>query len=75
MGSIMKITYDKKADAANITFQKGRYHISKEVGEGVVVDYTKGGRILSIEILDVSKRLPKGGIKAAFSGQEIAALS
>jgi uncharacterized protein YuzE len=71
----MKITYDKKADAANITFQKGKYHTSKEVGEGVIVDYTKGGKILSIEILDVSKRLPKGGIKATFSVEKIVALS
>ena len=23
----MKITYDKKADAANIVFQKGKYHL------------------------------------------------
>jgi uncharacterized protein YuzE len=55
----MKITYDKKADAANIVFQKGKYHVSEEIGEGVVVDYTKNGKIISIEILDVSKRMPK----------------
>jgi uncharacterized protein YuzE len=59
----VKITYDKKADAANITFQKGRYHISEEIGEGVIVDYTKQGKILSIEILDVSKRIPLQSIK------------
>ena len=59
----MKITYDKKADAANIVFQKGKYHVSEEVGEGVVVDYTKSGKILSIEILDVSKRMPKQSLK------------
>jgi uncharacterized protein YuzE len=59
----MKITYDKKADAANIVFQKGRYHISEEIGQGVIVDYTKSGKILSIEILDVSKRMPKQSLK------------
>lgn len=55
----MKITYDKKADAANIRFQKGNYHISTEVGDGIIIDYTKGGKIIAIEILDVSKRIPR----------------
>ena len=59
----MRITYDKKADAANILFQKGKYNISEEIGEGVIVDYTKNGRIISIEILDVSKRLPKKSLE------------
>lgn len=59
----MKITYDKKADAANISFQSGKYHISKEVGEGVIVDYTKSGKIINIEILDVSKRMPSKSLK------------
>jgi uncharacterized protein YuzE len=71
----MKVTYDKKADAANITFQKGKYHASKEVGDGVIVDYTKDGKILSIEILDVSRRLPKGGIKTTFAMEKLVALS
>lgn len=59
----MKITYDKEADAANIVFQKGKYHLSEEVGDGVIVDYTKSGKIISIEILDVSKRIPGKTIK------------
>ncbi|MHB1830399.1 MAG: DUF2283 domain-containing protein [Candidatus Micrarchaeaceae archaeon] len=59
----MKITYDKKADAANIVFQKGKYHVSEEIGDGVIVDYAKGGKIISIEILDVSKRMPKKSLE------------
>ena len=60
----MEITYDKKADAANIVFQKkGKYDISEEIGEGVIVDYTKSGRIISIEILDVSKRMPRKSLE------------
>ncbi len=54
----MKITYDKKTDIADIKFQKGKYHVSEEVGEGVIVDYTRSGKIIGIEILDVSKRMP-----------------
>jgi len=60
----MEITYVKKADAANIVFQKkGRYRVSEEIGEGVIVDYTKSGKIISIEILDVSKRMPKRSLE------------
>jgi len=60
----MEITYDKKADAANILFQKrGKYNVSEEIGEGVIVDYTKRGRIISIEILDVSKRVPRRSLE------------
>ncbi len=69
----MKITYDKDADAANIVFQKGKYHISREIGEGVVVDYSKGGKILSIELLDVSKRMPKGSIQKVTSVEKVLA--
>ena len=54
----MKITYDPEADAMNIVFQKGKYDISKEIAEGIIVDYTREGRVISIEILDVRKRMP-----------------
>ncbi|MFH1774674.1 MAG: DUF2283 domain-containing protein [Methanobacteriota archaeon] len=59
----MRITYDPKADAMNIKFQKGKYNISKEIAEGIIIDYTKDGKVISIEILDVSKRIPIESIK------------
>ncbi len=59
----MKITYDPKADAINIKFQEGKYDVSKEIAEGIIIDYTKTGKIIRIEILDVSKRIPKESIK------------
>ncbi len=34
----MKITYDPEADAMNIKFQEGKYDISKEVSEGIIID-------------------------------------
>ena len=54
----MKITYDPHADAMSIKFQAGKYDISKEIAEGIIIDLTKGGKIISIEILGVSKRMP-----------------
>ncbi len=71
----MKVTYDKKADAANFVFQSGKYHISKEIGDGVIVDYTKDGKILSIEILDFSKRMPKGSIKDTLTSKKVELLA
>ena len=38
----MKINFDQKHDVMRIKFQEGSYGISKEVGEGIVVDMTKG---------------------------------
>lgn len=67
----MRITYDPKADAMNIKFQEGEYFISKEVAEGIVVDYTKTGKLIRIELLDVSKRMPKESIKDVAVGLPI----
>ena len=69
----MKITYDPKADAMNIKFQEGKYVISKEVAEGIVIDYTKEGKVIQIEILDVSKRMPKESMKDIIVGLPVKA--
>ena len=54
----MKIEYDDKADAMYIYFQSGKYEISKEIADGIIVDYTKDGKVIGIEILEVSRRMP-----------------
>ncbi len=54
----MKITYDPKTDAVYIQFQEGEYSISKEIGDGVILDYTEEGKIMGIEILEVSQKMP-----------------
>lgn len=62
----MEILYDPETDSMDIEFQKGKYEISKEIAEGIIIDYTKNGRIISIEILNASKRMPKDSIKGIF---------
>lgn len=52
----MKIEYDPQADAMYIRLLSGEVTDSDEVREGVVFDYDAEGRVLGIEILDVSKR-------------------
>ncbi len=69
----MKITYDRKADAMNIKFQDGKYEVSKELAEGIIVDYTKAGKMLRIEILDASKRVSKKSLQEIGAGVAAAA--
>ena len=55
----MRISYDEVDDAMYIRFSEADYYQSDEVKEGVILDFDKGGRIIALEILDVSKRLPE----------------
>ncbi len=59
----MKIKYDPEGDAMYILFQEGKYDISKEIGSGIIIDYTKEGKIIGIEILEVSRRMPAKAIE------------
>lgn len=51
------IHYDPKTDAIYIEIAKGKYEVSKELSGSVIVDEDKNGKVLGIEILDVSKVL------------------
>ena len=55
----MKITYDKKVDAMYIRFKKGLYDHTKKVTDEILVDVTKKGEVLGLEILDASKNIGK----------------
>ena len=55
----MVIKYVKDIDVLNIELQEGNFKYSQEIGEGVILDIGKNGDILSIEIVDATKRLEK----------------
>jgi len=59
----MEIKYIKDIDILNIELKEGEFQYSQELGEGIILDLSEDGEILSIEIIDASKRL----------GQDIAA--
>ena len=59
----MKIVYDPETDIMDIKFSEGKYDVSEEVREGIIVDFSKDGKIISIEILDASKKMPKEDIQ------------
>ena len=55
----MRINYDKQADAMYIRFSESKYYQSDEVKDGIILDFDKKGKIVGMEVLDVSQRLPR----------------
>jgi len=55
----MKITYDKKVDAMYIKLKKGSYDHTKKVTDDILVDVSKKGEVLGLEILDASNNIGK----------------
>lgn len=62
----MRFHYDKKQDAFYLRFNQNPYFKSEELQEGIIFDYDNKGRIIGIEILDASKKFPRG-FKSEFS--------
>jgi uncharacterized protein YuzE len=54
----MRIHYDPTEDAVYIRFHETPYCESDEVRRGVIMDYDEGGRVIGLEVLNVSKNLP-----------------
>ena len=52
----MKIEYSKEADAIYVYFKEEFVASSKEIEDGVVIDFDKEGHLIGIEVLDVSQR-------------------
>jgi len=52
----MKIEYSKEADAIYVYFKEEYVSKSKEIEDGVVVDFDANGQLIGIEVLDVSQR-------------------
>jgi uncharacterized protein YuzE len=51
----MRITYDAEVDAMSIVFRETPV-TTKEVAEGIAIEYDREGRIAGIEVLDAVKR-------------------
>lgn len=56
---MMKITYDQKVDAMYVKLRAGRYDHTKKVTDSILVDVSKKGEILGLEILDASRNIGK----------------
>jgi len=55
----MKIEYDPKHDLLNIEFISEEGIAESTELDGLIIDYSKDGKIVAIEILDASKRTTK----------------
>ena len=55
----MKIAFDPQADAIYIELHTGHVHETKEVDEGIILDYDEKGELRGIEILYASQREPE----------------
>jgi len=53
----VKVIYDKETDTLSIILRKGRVAESDEAREGLILDYDKSGRLLSLELLDASEQV------------------
>ncbi len=53
----MRIRYDSEVDAIYISLGKGEYLESEEIEDGVVVDFSKEGKVIGLEILNASAKL------------------
>ncbi len=51
----MKIEYSKEADAIYVYFKEEFVAKSKEIEDGVVIDFDEKGQLTGIEVLDVSQ--------------------
>lgn len=60
----MKISFDRKADALYIEFSRGKFGSNKKLDDETVLDLDKYGKILGIEILSASKRIPVKVLKS-----------
>ena len=55
-----RLTHDPEADAVYIKLSEDKPFEAEEVSPGVILDLTKDGRVVGIEVLSASKTLASG---------------
>ena len=58
----MRIIFDPETDTLSIIFRDDKISESDEIREGIIIDYSKDGKIVSMEIMDASEQVsqPQG---------------
>jgi uncharacterized protein YuzE len=58
----MKVIYDSDTDTLNLIFRDEPVAESDELREGLIIDYSRDGKIVSVEVLDASEHVtePQG---------------
>jgi uncharacterized protein YuzE len=65
------VTYDPDADAAFFRVRKGTYARSIPLQDWLLADVDKDGRLLGVEMLFVSNRIPRRSIKSTLQAGTI----
>lgn len=67
----MKVIYDRETDTLSIILRPGKVSESDEVREGLIMDYDKLGKLISIELLDASEQVNRpNSVEFALAGAE-----
>ncbi|HHT9124515.1 MAG TPA: DUF2283 domain-containing protein [Candidatus Brocadiia bacterium] len=67
----MKVIFDPETDTLSIILRDEKISESDEVRDGVIIDYNKSGKIVSIEIMDASEQVAEPqGILYELKGKE-----
>ena len=53
----MQVVYDRETDTLSLILNEGAVMESDELRDGVIIDYDRDNRIISVEILDASLRI------------------
>ena len=53
----MKVIYDPETDTLDIILKNEPVSQSDEVREGIIIDYSQDGKLVSIEVLDASEHV------------------
>ncbi len=65
----MKVIYDRETDTLSIILRSGKVAESDETREGLIMDYDKLGKLISIELLDASEQVTSpNAIEFALAG-------
>ena len=69
----MKVIYDSENDILDLILTEDPVAESDEIKEGIIVDYSKDGKVVSIEILDASEKITDPmGIQYEIKAQKVA---
>ncbi len=67
----MKIIYDKETDTLSVILRPGKVAESDEPQPGMILDYDKSGRLVSIELLDASEQVQRPqSVEFALAGSD-----
>jgi uncharacterized protein YuzE len=67
----MKVIFDPETDTLSLIFREDKIIESDEIREGIIIDYNKDGKIVSMEILDASEQISEPqGILYELKGKE-----